>query len=98
MFNFGPYSLDIAQRCLFKGDIKINLSPSEFSLLRVLAQNVGKPVSREQLCFLIKGQDLHPDNRFIDIQVCRLRRLLEESPSNPIYFQTIRNVGYILMQ
>ena len=98
LFNFGPYSLDIAQRCLFKGSDKINLGPTEFSILRVLAQNAGKAVSREQLFFLIKGHNLCPDNRSIDIQICRLRRLLQESRSSPIYLQTIRNVGYILVQ
>jgi two-component system phosphate regulon response regulator OmpR len=98
LFNFGPYSLDIAQRCLFKGSDKINLRPTEFSILRVLAQNAGTAVSREQLSFLIKGQDLHPDDRSIDIQICRIRRLLQESRSSPIYLQTIRNVGYILVQ
>lgn len=95
-FNFGPFILDIHQRCLFKNSHKINLSPTEFSLLRVLAQNAGKAVSRDQLSFFLKGQDSHTDTRFIDIQVCRLRQLMEENPSSPTYLQTIRNIGYLL--
>ena len=97
IINFGPYCLDITQRCIFNGSAKIKLSSTEFVLLNILAKNLGKVMSREQLFFLIKGYDSHPYDRFVDIHICRLRRLLEVSPSSPEYLQTVRNIGYILV-
>ncbi|MEY3786831.1 MAG: hypothetical protein RLZ75_1038 [Pseudomonadota bacterium] len=98
LFYFGPYSLDSIQRCLYQDGNRIDLTSNEFALLNVLAQHLGKALSREQLSYLIKGQDLAPENRFIDVQICRLRRLLEKNPTNPTYLQTVRGVGYVLVK
>ena len=95
--EFGDYVLDLAQRCLMFNDKKINLSHGEFSLLKVLTQQIGTTLSREQLSYLIKGQDSEVDGRFIDTQVYRLRILIETDPSNPIYLQTVRGLGYVMI-
>jgi len=87
----------LAQRCLMFNDKKINLSHGEFSLLKVLTQQIGTTLSREQLSYLIKGQDSEVDGRFIDTQVYRLRKLIETDPSNPIYLQTVRGLGYVMI-
>ncbi len=97
MLEFGNYVLDLAQRCLIFNDKKINLSHGEFSLLKVLTQQIGTTLSREQLSYLIKGQDSEVDGRFIDTQVYRLRILIETDPSNPIYLQTVRGLGYVMI-
>ena len=96
-FEFGAYKLDYAQRCLFLNDNIINLTDTEFALLKVFSQHVGKPLSREQLSYLLKGADSPVDSRFVDTQVYRLRRLLENDPANPVYLQTVRSVGYVLV-
>ncbi len=98
LIEFGDYTLDLTQRCLLFKHKKINLSSGEFSLLKVLSQQMGKPISREQLSYLIKGQDSQVDCRFIDTQVYRLRKLIETDPSNPIYIQTVRGLGYVMIQ
>ena len=98
LIEFGDYALDLTKRCLLLKDKKINLSSGEFSLLKVLTQQIGKPISREQLSYLIKGQDSQVDCRFIDTQVYRLRKLIETDPSNPVYIQTVRGLGYVMIQ
>ena len=82
--NIGPYKLDFQQRCLYKKNSRIELTTTEFALLNVLAIHAGIPLSREQLSFFIKGQDITPEGRFIDVQICRLRRLLEKNPNKPL--------------
>lgn len=94
--HFGPYRLDCVQRCLYRDDRRIDLSCGEFALLKVLAQHVGTPLSRERLGYLIDGRDHVHDNRSLDIKVSRLRRLLEDDPSRPCYLQTVRGLGYML--
>ena len=97
LFHFGPFILDFNQRCLFQKDNRIDLTSNEFALLNVLAQHAGNALSREQLSFMLKGEDCAPEDRFIDVQVCRLRRLLENNPNKPTYLQTVRGVGYVLI-
>ena len=77
---------------------RLDIAPSEFTLLKVLAQHVGKPQSREQLSFLIKGEDSPVNCRFVDTQIYRLRRLLEKDPAKPVYLQTVRGLGYVMVQ
>ena len=94
--RIGNYQLDYAQRRLYRKDEQINLTCGEFALLNVLAQHAGTPVSRVALGYLIDGRAYVPSNRSLDIQVSRLRRLLEDDPSHPRYLQTVRGLGYML--
>ena len=98
LFSFGPYVLDFSQRCLYKNDDRLELSSNQFALLNVLAQHAGKPLSREQLSYLIKGKDNEVDCRSVDTQIYRLRRMLENDPTKPVYLQTVRGLGYVLVQ
>ena len=97
LFHFGPFILDFSRRCLYQKDNRIDLTSNEFALLNVLAQHAGNALSREQLSFMLKGEDCAPEDRFIDVQVCRLRRLLENNPNKPTYLQTVRGIGYVLI-
>ena len=94
---FGPFQINFSERCLYKNNHKINLTNSEFVLLKVLADYAGTPLSRERLAYLIDGRLIDPLNRSIDIQISRLRRLLQSNPAEPCYLQTVRNLGYMLV-
>lgn len=96
--HFGPYRLDCMRRCLYREDCQIALTGNEFALLNVLAQHVGTPLSRERLANLINGRNHDYDSRSLDVQVSRLRRLLEDNPARPCYLQTVRGLGYMLTQ
>ena len=54
-------------------------------------------MTREKISLLLQGKNYSAEDRWLDIQVSRLRRILEQDPSNPTYLQTIRGVGYILV-
>ena len=71
----------------------LRLTTPEASLLRILAENAGRVLSRDaltQLC-AIDGTD-----RMIDVQVTRLRRKIEPDTKAPRYLQTVRGQGYVL--
>ncbi len=95
--TFGPYQINFFERCLYKDNHKINLTDSEYALLKVLADYAGTPLSRERLAYLIDGRVLDPFNRSIDLKISRLRRLLESDSAKPSYLQTIRSLGYMLV-
>jgi two-component system phosphate regulon response regulator OmpR len=71
----------------------VHLTSSEAALLRLFAANAGRSFSRTDLCTRL-GVALE---RSIDVQVTRLRRKIEEDPKLPLYLQTVRGVGYVLV-
>jgi len=71
----------------------VRLTSSEAALLKLFAVNAGRPFSRLDLCARL-GVALE---RSIDVQVTRLRRKIEEDPKLPLYIQTVRGVGYVLV-
>jgi two-component system phosphate regulon response regulator OmpR len=71
----------------------VRLTSSESALLKLFATNAGRPFSRLDLCSRL-GVALE---RSIDVQVTRLRRKIEEDPKLPLYIQTVRGVGYVLV-
>jgi two-component system, OmpR family, phosphate regulon response regulator OmpR len=71
----------------------VHLTSSEAALLQLFAANAGRAFSRTDLCTRL-GVTLE---RSIDVQVTRLRRKIEEDPKLPLYLQTVRGVGYVLV-
>ena len=71
----------------------VHLTTSEAALLQLFAANAGRAFSRTDLCTRL-GVTLE---RSIDVQVTRLRRKIEEDPKLPLYLQTVRGVGYVLV-
>lgn len=93
--QFGPFLLDGQTRRLSCNGEPVALSSDEFALLMLLASTPGKPLSRNQLAIRIKGKgDQKSDQRNIDMLVSRLRKRLEDDPSQPCYIQTVRGIGY----
>jgi two-component system phosphate regulon response regulator OmpR len=71
----------------------VKLTSAESALLQLFAANVGRAFSRSDLCSRL-GVSLE---RSIDVQVTRLRRKIEDDPKLPLYLQTVRGVGYVLV-
>jgi two-component system phosphate regulon response regulator OmpR len=72
---------------------RVKLTGSEAQLLKLFAANAGRAFSRAALCTRLNIQL----ERSVDVQVTRLRRKIEEDPKLPLYIQTVRGVGYVLV-
>jgi two-component system phosphate regulon response regulator OmpR len=92
---FGPYRLDLAARALVGSTEPIRLTTGEFALIRVFAQHPRQPLAREKLMLLARGREHDAFDRAIDVQVSRLRKLVEPDPANPRYLQTVWGFGYV---
>lgn len=91
--DYGILQIDLVQRRVcFQGDY-IDLTPQEFSLLYVLAQAGGLPLSRSEL-LRRAWPDAIDNPRTIDTHVLSLRKKVETDPRQPSLIQTVRNVGY----
>lgn len=91
--DYGDLKIDLVQRRVRLKNELIDLTPQEFSLLYVLAQAGGMPLSRSEL--LRKAWPDEIDNhRTVDTHVLSLRKKIEVDPRQPNLIQTVRNVGY----
>ena len=95
--TFGPYVLEPTQRQLLRAGEPVALTSGEYALLQTLAQHAGRPLGRERLLELAFGRDHAVTERSIDVQIMRLRRLIEDQPATPRYIQTVRGLGYVLV-
>lgn len=95
--NFGPWSLDLSTRTLKRGKSEVTLTTGEFAVLKALVQHPREPLTRDKLMNLARGREWGAMERSIDVQVSRLRRLIEENPSRARYIQTVWGVGYVFV-
>jgi DNA-binding response OmpR family regulator len=70
------------------------LSQKECMILRLLAENEGKVVSRDQILDAVWGYESFPTSRTVDNFIVRLRKRFEKDPANPVHIHTLRGVGY----
>lgn len=99
---FGDFVLDLAKRTLYKnndtGVELCDMTAGEFGVLKILAQNPQKTLSRDRLMELARGRELGAFDRSLDVQISRIRKLLnQDDPANPQYVQTVRGVGYVFL-
>lgn len=95
--SFGDYSLSLATRELRKGDEVHMLTTGEFAVLKALVEHAREPLTRDKLMNLARGREWDALERSIDVQVSRLRRMIEPDPSKPRYIQTVWGVGYVFV-
>ncbi len=95
--RFGPLSFDLGARKLRKDDEELTLTTGEFAMLKALVRHPRQPLSREKLAQLARGRDFEPFDRSLDVQVSRLRKLIEEDATAPRYIQTVWGVGYVFI-
>ena len=94
---FGDVEVDLATRELKKNDEMVSLTTGEFAVLKVLLEHPRQPLSRDRLMSLARGREQGPFDRTIDVQVSRLRKLIEPDPANPRYLQTVWGFGYVFV-
>ncbi|WP_076413309.1 two-component system response regulator OmpR [Shewanella sp. UCD-KL12] len=95
--TFGEFALNLATREMYHNDEAISLTSGEFAVLKVLVSHPREPLSRDKLMNLARGRDYSALERSIDVQVSRLRRLIEKDPANPRYIQTVWGLGYVFV-
>ncbi|MFT5713296.1 MAG: two-component system phosphate regulon response regulator OmpR [Glaciecola sp.] len=95
--SFGSYKLNLATREMSDDDKPLTLTSGEFAVLKALVSHAREPLSRDKLMNLARGRDYSALERSIDVQVSRLRRMLEEDPTNPRYIQTVWGLGYVFV-
>jgi two-component system phosphate regulon response regulator OmpR len=94
---FGDFLLNLSTRTLTRGGKVVPLTTGEFSVLKVLAQHPRQPLSRDKLMELARGREYEVFDRSIDVQISRLRKIVEDDPSHPKHIQTVWGFGYVFV-
>ncbi len=94
---FGDCELNLATRQLTRAGEPVSLTTGEFALLKVLVAHPRHPLSRDKLMELARGRGHDPFDRAIDVQVSRLRKLIEPDAAKPRFIQTVWGHGYVFV-
>lgn len=92
--EFKEISIHLDTRLVKRGDDILELTPSEFNLCLLMAQNPGRVYSRMQLLEVIQGEAYEGYERTIDAHIKNLRAKIETDPKNPQFIKTVFGVGY----
>ena len=95
--KFGEFELDLGTRELRKNGEPMPLTTGEFAVLKAFARHPGQPRSRDKLMEIARGREYEAFDRSLDVQVSRLRKLIEPDPSKPRFLQTVWGLGYIFI-
>ena len=97
ILRFGTITIDLEDREVRVNDNQVKLTPTEYQLLTILAQNKGKIVTRHQLLSAIWGASMEENSHYLRIYVGQLRKKLEDDPSEPVHILNEPGVGYKLV-
>jgi len=92
----GDVEIDLARQTAVRGRKQIHLTAKEFAMLRLMAEAVGEPVSREKFLDVVWGYAAFPTTRTVDTHIGSLRAKLEKNPDVPRWIKTVHGVGYRL--
>jgi two-component system phosphate regulon response regulator OmpR len=95
--QFGAFEFNLATRSLAREGKPVPLTTGEFSVLKVLVQHPRTPLSRDKLMELARGREYEVFDRSIDVQISRLRKIIEQDPSHPRHIQTVWGFGYVFV-
>jgi two-component system KDP operon response regulator KdpE len=97
VLTFGDLSVDIAHRNVTVRGEEVRLTPTEYEVLKYLAQQAGRVVTHRQLLKAVWGSNYQEHSQYLRVYVGQLRRKIEVDPSQPMYIITEPGVGYRLI-
>jgi DNA-binding response OmpR family regulator len=92
--EFGDFRLDRAAHKLFKQGVEVVLTSKEFRLLEFFLQRSGRALTRDSILDAVWGNEVIVTDRSVDRCVTTLRSKVESDTHNPVFIQTIRDIGY----
>jgi two-component system, OmpR family, KDP operon response regulator KdpE len=96
MLTCGGLSVDLIQRRVTVDGVEVKLTPTEYEIIKLLAQNAGRVLTHKQLLKAVWGNS-YDDTHYIRVYVGQLRRKIEKDPAQPRYIITESGIGYRLM-
>lgn len=89
-----PFKLDSYSRKFYKDGIELELTPTEYQIIKIFMSNPGKALTRDELLTQVWGDDFLGDSKIVDVNIRRLRSKIEENPAKPKFIETVWGTGY----
>lgn len=86
--------MDLKSQKFFKDNVEIELTPTEFAVLKMFMSNIGRALSRNELFNSVWGKNYFGDLKTLDVYIRRIREKIEDNPSKPKYIETVWGYGY----
>ncbi len=93
-YSKGPFVIDYDSRMLTKNGNEVELTQIEFSIISFLTKNEDKSISREEMLDEVWGENFYGSFKIVDVNIRRIRKKIEDDPSDPKYIKTIWGYGY----
>lgn len=90
----GPFTLDIYAKTFYKNDKEIDVTPTEFAILKNFIESKGKAMTRDEIMAQTWGENYSNDTKIVDVNIRRIRSKIEEDPAKPQYIETVWGTGY----
>lgn len=97
VLTIGELIIDFGQREVHVNSVPANLTNREFEIIRYLAKNLDRAISRDMLFETVWGYELDFNTNSLDVYIYRIRKKIEKDANNPKYLQTMRGFGYRLV-
>ena len=94
ILEMGPFKIDKYSRKFYKDNVEMDVTPTEYSIIKLFMENPGKAFKRDEILNLIWGYDFVGDSKIVDVNIRRLRSKVENDPSKPEYIETVWGLGY----
>lgn len=88
------FKLDYYQRKFYKDNEEIELTPTEYQIMKIFMENPKKAMNRDEILKMVWGSDFIGDSKIVDVNIRRLRAKIEENPAKPIFIETVWGLGY----
>ncbi|MCD8085297.1 MAG: response regulator transcription factor [Clostridiales bacterium] len=89
-----PFLLNTRNRTLEKNGQRVKLTQVEYTVMKLLMENPGKALSREEILEAVWGRDYYGEVKIVDVNIRRLRLKVEDDPTTPTYITTVWGYGY----
>ena len=90
----GPFTLNLYSKAFYKEDTEIDVTPTEFAILKNFIQNKGKAMTRDEIMEATWGENYSNDTKIVDVNIRRIRAKIEEAPAKPQFIETVWGTGY----
>ena len=88
------FKMDTYSRKFYKSGQELDLTPTEFLIMKTLLENKGRAITREELLNKVWGEEFIGDSKIVDVNIRRLRSKIEGNSADPKYIETVWGLGY----
>jgi len=97
ILKFDELEINLASRTIIKNGCEINMTSTEYSILKLLAQNRGKAMTHKDILKSIWGNSFSDEVQYLRVFIGQIRKKIEDDLSNPKFIKTMPGVGYIFL-